>query len=823
MKKRQKQEIQEFIKILKTAHEKIEGAVHTGDGSLIRALLNICQESVIELGTMIEKLEGEGHAVISCLEEYCELLYQISDGWNRGVLSENQVNKLLDRQTGQIENIVKKKIAVRKEVVFFPYKASMWDSLESVYLAEKSDPHCDVYCVPVPYYDRNPDHSFGQMHYEGDQYPEYVEVTDWRTYSPEERMPDEIYIHNAYDNWNLVTSVHPRYYAGNLKQYTEKLVYIPYFVLDEVEPDDVTAVESMKHFCFMPGIIYADKVILQSEKMRQIYISEYIKAAREHGLADSLTRREYVEQKFLGTGSPKIDRVVHTKKEDLDIPDQWMEIIRKPDHTWKKIVFYNTGITALLSHNEKWVDKIESVLNIFKQKRNEIALLWRPHPLIESTMKSMRPGILTKYLDLKHKYQTEGWGIFDQTADVDRAVVLSDAYYGDGSSVVQLYKKTGNPIMIQETEAVGESGPAMYNGVRNGDSWWFVSIKDNILYNMDLGTYKLRLVRHMLHKDEAHLGKLAYSKLISYKDKLVLIPDLSRYIAVYHITEEKVTYVPFESGGIAEGQFFNGGVVLEDTLFFIPCQYDKILAFHLDSEKIETDRCIPLPCFEKKYKDIFSWGGFVQEEETVLFTSLTQNKIYRVNLKTKEISDFTAMDEPLAGIIGTGHNYFIFPAKGDRIIMTDRNGKTVRVITGFPPDYQSGEWSFHGQIDLGDEMILLPRLANQLLRINPATGEIHEIVMDDSGYDAGNFWDHYERYAAVIACGQKKIVVETKTGVWNILNENYELSVRKRPETEGAESGIRQLFQERRQGDIVNETEGKFINIHNFIKYAVLN
>ena len=229
------------------------------------------------------------------------------------------------------------------------------------------------------------------------------------------------------------------------------------------------------------------------------------------------------------------------------------------------------------------------------------------------------------------------------------------------------------------------------------------------------------------------------------------------------------------------------------------------------------------PVLKKKYKDIFSWGGFVQEEETVLFTSLTQNKIYRVNLKTKEISDFTAMDEPLAGIIGTGHNYFIFPAKGDRIIMTDRNGKTVRVITGFPPDYQSGEWSFHGQIDLGDEMILLPRLANQLLRVNPATGEIHEIVMDDSEYDAGNTWDHYERYATVIACGQKKIVVETKTGVWNILNENYELSVRKRPETEGAESGIRQLFQERRQGDIVNETEGKFINIHNFIRYAVLN
>ncbi len=40
-------------------------------------------------------------------------------------------------------------------------------------------------------------------------------------------------------------------------------------------------------------------------------------------------------------------------------------------------------------------------------------------------------------------------GIFDDTADMDRAVVLSDAYYGDGSSVMQLYQQTGKPVMCQ--------------------------------------------------------------------------------------------------------------------------------------------------------------------------------------------------------------------------------------------------------------------------------------------------------------------------------------------------------------------------------------
>ena len=298
------------------------------------------------------------------------------------------------------------------------------------------------------------------MHYEGNvrpdgtpiEYPEGIEITDWQEYDFEERKPDVVYIHNGYDNWNLVTSVHPRFYSGNLKKYTDKLVYIPYFVLDEIDPDNEQVVEAMKHFCFMPGIINADKVIVQSEDMKKIYVSEYLKAAKEHGLQGKHLDREYLEQKILGLGSPKYDRVLSIKKNDLYIPQEWLKVIEKSDGSWKKIILYNTGIAALLTFNEKWVDKIENVLKIFMENQDEIALLWRPHPLIESTMKSMRPEVLEKYMMLKERYLAEGWGIYDETADVDRAVVLSDAYYGDSSSVVQLYKQTGKPIMIQNVE-----------------------------------------------------------------------------------------------------------------------------------------------------------------------------------------------------------------------------------------------------------------------------------------------------------------------------------------------------------------------------------
>ena len=69
----------------------------------------------------------------------------------------------------QIENSIKHEIPEWREAVFLPYKASMWDSLESVWRAAWEDPDCDAYVIPIPYYDRNPDRSLGELHYEGDQ------------------------------------------------------------------------------------------------------------------------------------------------------------------------------------------------------------------------------------------------------------------------------------------------------------------------------------------------------------------------------------------------------------------------------------------------------------------------------------------------------------------------------------------------------------------------------------------------------------------------------------------------------------------------------
>ena len=461
MRKVQKQEIMNAISILYEAHDEIRKALGRKRIPLAQSLICECQEMAIRMGETIESLEGEGHTTVAFIEDYCEILFAVHEKINEPDTDEvdgNKACKVLKKQLVKIENSIKNDITVKKEVIFLPYKASMWDSLESIYLTVRNDAHCDAYCIPIPFFDLNPDHSFGQMHYEGNEYPENIEVTDWQLYNFEERKPDEIYIHNGYDNWNLVTSVHPRFYSNNLKKYTDKLIYVPYFIMGEINPEDSNVAEGKRHFCFMPGIINADKVILESENVKKLYVNEYLKAAKASGLIGKHIDRKYLEQKFLGTGSPKIDKIRNTKKGDMNVPMDWLKKIQKPNGTWKKIILYNTGIAALLQHDEKWVEKIEDVLKIFKDKQDDVVLLWRPHPLIESTINSMRPAVLERYQQIKETYINEGWGIYDDTSDVDRAVVLSDAYYGDGSSVVCLYQETGKPIMMQNVEIICEYG-----------------------------------------------------------------------------------------------------------------------------------------------------------------------------------------------------------------------------------------------------------------------------------------------------------------------------------------------------------------------------
>ena len=97
--------------------------------------------------------------------------------------------------------------------------------------------------------------------------------------------------------------------------------------------------------------------------------------------------------------------------------------------------------------SETFLRKLREVIDLFREKEG-VVLLWRPHPLMVQTAMSMNPAVVDEYLKIVEEFRTNKYGIYDDTADMNRAVAISDAYYGSPSSVLALYKETGKPVMI---------------------------------------------------------------------------------------------------------------------------------------------------------------------------------------------------------------------------------------------------------------------------------------------------------------------------------------------------------------------------------------
>lgn len=452
MRKWQQEQLIEIMESLDKLHQSIQKPIKNKDYKTVSEILTDCQESAISVGTIIEEIEGEDCITVRYLEEYCETLYSISQRFVQPSVhtsdwESEDASRLLHSEIERIKKSLTEDVVIRKEVVFLPYKASMWDSLESIYFTAKEDPMCEAYVIPIPYYDKNPDGSFGKIHYEGEDFPEDIPITSWQEFSIEENRPDVIFVHNPYDNWNLATSVYPQFYCRELKKHTDELVYVPYFVLHEIKLDNRFEVDKIKHFASIPGVIYADKIIVQSEEMKKIYVTEFIAWAKEQKLTGKYTDETYQNNRILGMGSPKFDKLFSDGAKR--IPIQWEAKIANSEGR-KKVIFFNTNFSLILNNNDYFVENLKRIERIFERYSKEYVVIWREHPLTYETIKSMCPQILEGYLEFKECFIENDWVIMDETPEWHQAVAVSDCYYGAGGSLSALYLATKKPIMITD-------------------------------------------------------------------------------------------------------------------------------------------------------------------------------------------------------------------------------------------------------------------------------------------------------------------------------------------------------------------------------------
>ena len=258
------------------------------------SFLSEAQEEAIRFGEAIEQIKGEGTRSVSILEQYCEVLYHANQALNELISSdcvkeislkkqdkerkEAEVEKMmrkLDSSLHKLQSVLKKEFKFK--IVFLPHSTKHFSSLCPLIDALKKAGDTDCTIMPIPYFDRLGDGSLSEKHYEGEDFPKEYEITDYRTYDFSKELPDAIVINSPYDDFNQVWTVDPFFYSWEMKKYTKKLVYIPWFVTDEINPkheEDKTAFINMDYYVVVPGVFHADLTIVQSKEMKKAYLAK---------------------------------------------------------------------------------------------------------------------------------------------------------------------------------------------------------------------------------------------------------------------------------------------------------------------------------------------------------------------------------------------------------------------------------------------------------------------------------------------------------------------------------------------------------------------
>lgn len=628
----------------------------------------------------------------SCFENYYSLLVKtIEDSLNKLINGIDDNNKCIDG-LNQIAELLNKEQEVKYEIVFLPYKASMWDSMESVWKASINDSRCDVYVIPIPYYERTSKGELKELIYEGSKFPKYVPIVHYDMYNFASRTPDIIYVHNPFDEYNLVTSVAPKFYSAELRKYTNKLVYIPYFAAGG---------ELSKSFYNLPFYYNVDNIITQTEQTKEFYAKE-------------------LESKLLPLGTPKFDAIMNLKIDKQEVKKIWN--IEK----YNKVFFYNTSISGLLQYREKMILKIQSVIDIFEKL--DCALIWRPHPLMTSTIKSMLPGLLPYYETLLRRAHNAKNIVIDETPNANIAIKLSDAYIGEStSSIVHLFGIEGKPIYLTDLKISENYAPELENVqifdvAKVDNDFWFTAGDRNCLCKCDNVGKILEIYEIPNEKKD---GCRLYNSII-YKDgKLYLIPFNAKEIAVFDILNKTFKKIKFEN---SKDMNFSNGYIYKDSVYMVPVRYNAILELNTSANEITYHKEIveDMIKLQTDKKELISYNGNLLDNNILYVAMSSNNHVFEMNLDTNEykINKVGNIDDNYWCMAGKDGKFVLGVKTGNNLVLWNKNTNKTDYIIDFPEGWVGKDKCYYKMLCLGNSVFVFPKTANMVLKINLDDGSV---------------------------------------------------------------------------------------------------
>lgn len=180
----------------------------------------------------------------------------------------------------------------KRTVLFMPFKSSNWEVLKPFYEEEVKRDDTEVIVAPIPYYHCGFKGDILDDFDDMDGYPKNVKVTYAGDINLTEMTPDVIYIQNPCDGYGKDVITHPLFDSDKLAKLTDELIYVPWVVTSDFDETEERSYMNMKEYVEMPGLVYADKIYVQSEIMKETYKKKLVEWAGED-------TKDYWERKLL--------------------------------------------------------------------------------------------------------------------------------------------------------------------------------------------------------------------------------------------------------------------------------------------------------------------------------------------------------------------------------------------------------------------------------------------------------------------------------------------------------------------------------------------
>lgn len=417
MGKNKKQNLIELLKTLNEAISYIKFNIDSDYSFMIKPIMDAINAIINQL----KSFSSIDDKLIDNIKKISEWAISLKENRNKdNIVICEQMTICVNEMIEIINTNLNKKI----DIVFMPYNASMWNSLESIYKSAVNDDRVNCYVVPIPYYKINDSGENGEREfiftYEGNKFPKDIPIVHYKDFDLEKVNPDIIYVHNQYDDCNLATRVESDYYSYNLKKFTKMLVYVPYCLLGTYP------VSFEFNFLKFIGYRNFDKVVIPSP------IFGYI--ANESGIS---------KENILITGSPKFDALFNA----LETNNKELKKIKGIEN--KTVFLWTTNLMKIVNTRHEAIDQIEDLFN-YIEKNNEYMLIYRPHPLELDYVKSKAPECYKRYKELIDSIEYRENIELDTNTSYYESFNMSDGLITDRSSILMEYIKTEKPILIYD-------------------------------------------------------------------------------------------------------------------------------------------------------------------------------------------------------------------------------------------------------------------------------------------------------------------------------------------------------------------------------------